>query len=95
MKWSAPRDRVLTFHLIFPLNMKMSKGPVIAYTMTTYQRGQKKINPRTCEVRGPPLTTSASEGEEVAKCLCYYISLCSKFAYGGGGGSKIDKILPT
>ena len=31
----------------------------------------------------------------LAKCLCYYISLCSKLAYGGGGGSKIGEILPT
>ena len=34
-------------------------------------------------------------GRGLAKCLCYYISLCSKLAYGGGGGSKIGKILPT
>ena len=32
---------------------------------------------------------SAGEGEGgLAKCLCYYISLCSKLAYGGGGGVK-------
>ena len=24
-------------------------------------------------------------GGGLAKCLCYYISLCSKLAYGGGG----------
>ena len=35
-------------------------------------------------------------GRGLAKCLCYYISLCSKLAYGGGeGGSKIGKILAT
>ena len=34
-------------------------------------------------------------GGGLAKCLCYYISLCSKLAYEGGGGSKIGKILPT
>ena len=34
-------------------------------------------------------------GGGLAKCLCYYISLCSKLAYGGGGGSKIGKILLT
>ena len=28
-------------------------------------------------------------GRGLAKCLCYYISLCSKLAYGGG--SKIAK----
>ena len=28
----------------------------------------------------------------LAKCLCYYISLCSKLAYGGGrGGQKLAK----
>ena len=33
-----------------------------------------------------PLTTYAGEGGGgLAKCLCYYISLCSKLAYGGGG----------
>ena len=32
-------------------------------------------------------------GGGLAKCLCYYISLCSKLDYGGG--SKIGKILPT
>ena len=31
-------------------------------------------------------------GGELAKCLCYYISLCSKLVYGGGRGSKIFKI---
>ena len=25
-----------------------------------------------------------SKGGGLAKCLCYYISLCSKLAYGGG-----------
>ena len=27
-------------------------------------------------------------GRGLAKCLCYYISLCSKLAYGGGRGVK-------
>ena len=28
----------------------------------------------------------------LAKCLCYYISLCSKLADGGGrGGQKLEK----
>ena len=31
-------------------------------------------------------------GRGVNKCLCYYISLCSKLAYGGGkGGQKLVK----
>ena len=36
---------------------------------------------------------SAGEGGGgLAKCLCYYISLCSKVAYGGGrGGQKLAK----
>ena len=34
-------------------------------------------------------------GGGLAKCLCYFISLCSKLAYVGGRGSKIGKILPT
>ena len=34
-------------------------------------------------------------GGGLAKCLYYDISLCSKHAFGGGGGSNIGKILPT
>ena len=30
-------------------------------------------------------------GGGLAKCLCYYKSLCSKLAYGGGGGQKLAK----
>ena len=34
-------------------------------------------------------------GRGLAKCLCYYIRLCGKLAYGGERGSIIGKILPT
>ena len=30
----------------------------------------------------------------LAKCLCYYLSLCSKLAYGGGVGQKFAKYCP-
>ena len=30
-------------------------------------------------------------GGGLAKCLCYYMSLCSKLANGGGGGQKLAK----
>ena len=50
----------------------------------------------TCEVsitKGPSINyVSRRGGGGLAKCLCYYISLCSKAAFGGGrGGQKLAK----
>ena len=46
--------------------------------------------PSIISIWGLPLTTYAREGEGrgLAKCICYYISLCTKLAYGGGGRAK-------
>ena len=46
------------------------------------------------KVDNPPLGPSINyvgRRGEFAKCLCYYISLFSKVAFGGGGGQKLVK----
>ena len=34
-----------------------------------------------------------ARGRGFAKCLCYYISLCSKLVYRGGGGQKSHNLV--
>ena len=58
------------------------------------QRNQKNIFPsfKNNSSKGASINYVGRRGGGVlAKCLCYYISLCNKLAYEGGGGQKLVK----
>ena len=59
----------------------------VSYFNQTVENPSKSISKNT--PLGPSINyVSRRGGRGLAKCLCYYISLCSKVAYGGGRGVK-------